>query len=57
MFSISMLANSRMTLTIMLLIVTASTLSGCTSETDPLTEDEIGDLSVVVTLDFVDQGS
>lgn len=51
-----MLANSRLTLTITLLIVTASALSGCTSETDPLTEDEIGDLRVVVTLDFVGQG-
>ena len=53
---ISMHDNSRLTLTITLLIVTASALSGCTSETDPLAEDEIGDLSVVVTLDFVDQG-
>ncbi|MAV95312.1 MAG: hypothetical protein CMA31_06485 [Euryarchaeota archaeon] len=49
--------NSKLTMTIALLIIAASALSGCTSETDPLAEDEIGDLSVVVTLDFVDQGN
>lgn len=48
--------NSKLTLIITMLILTASALSGCTSEADPLTEDEIGDLGVVVTLDFVDQG-
>ena len=46
----------RLTSSIVLLIITASALSGCTSDTDPLAEDEIGDLSVVVTLNFVDQG-
>ncbi|MFL2953217.1 MAG: DUF4430 domain-containing protein [Candidatus Thalassarchaeaceae archaeon] len=49
--------NSKLTMTIAILIIAASALSGCTSETDPLAEDEIGDLSVVVTLDFVDQGN
>ena len=56
MFSSSMLDNSRTTLTITFFILIASAFSGCTSETDPLTEDEIGDLTVIVTLDFVDQG-
>ena len=42
---------------ISLLIVLSSTLAGCTSETEPLGEDEIGELSVVMTLDFVDQGN
>ena len=40
-----------------LLIILSSTLAGCTSETEPLGEDEIGELSVVLTLDFVDQGN
>ena len=40
-----------------MIIVSSSLLSGCTSETEPLAEDEIGDLSVVVTLDFGDQGN
>ncbi len=30
-----------------LLIVLSSTLAGCTSDTEPLGEDEIGELSVV----------
>ena len=51
-----MFNTHRLTSTIVLLISTASALSGCTSDTDPLAEDEIGDLSVVVTLNFVDQG-
>ena len=51
-----MFNTHRLTSTIVLLIVTASALSGCTSDTAPLAEDEIGDLSVVVTLNFVDQG-
>ena len=50
-----MYSKKRTTLTITILILTASALSGCTSDTEPLAEDEIGDLSVVVTLDFVDQ--
>ena len=40
-----------------MIIASSSLLSGCTSETEPLAEDEIGDLSVVVTLDFGDQGN
>jgi len=51
-----MFNTPRLTSTIVLLIITSSALSGCTSDTDPLAEDEIGDLSVVVTLNFVDQG-
>ena len=35
----------------------SATLAGCTSETEPLGEEEIGELSVVMTLDFVDQGN
>ena len=42
---------------ISLLIILSSTLAGCTSETEPLGEDEIGELSVVLTLDFEDQGN
>ena len=40
-----------------LLLVLSATLAGCTSETEPLGEEEIGELSVVMTLDFVDQGN
>ena len=42
---------------ITLLIVLSATLAGCTSETEPLGEEEIGELSVVLTLDFVEQGN
>ena len=48
---------SRVSLLFAMIIVSSSLLSGCTSETEPLAEDEIGDLSVVVTLDFGDQGN
>tara|TARA_B100000965_G_scaffold217297_1_gene181887 strand:+ start:794 stop:1255 length:462 start_codon:yes stop_codon:yes gene_type:complete len=48
---------SRASLIFAMIIVSTSLLSGCTSETEPLAEDEIGDLSVVVTLDFGDQGN
>ena len=48
---------SRVSLVFAMIIVCSSLLSGCTSETEPLAEDEIGDLSVVVTLDFGDQGN
>ena len=48
---------SRVSLMFAMIIVCSSLLSGCTSETEPLAEDEIGDLSVVVTLDFGDQGN
>ena len=48
---------SRVSLMFAMIIVSSSLLSGCTSETEPLAEDEIGDLSVVVTLDFGDQGN
>ena len=48
---------SRASLIFAMIIVSTSLLSGCTSETEPLAEDEIGDLSVVVTIDFGDQGN
>ena len=44
-------------MSISLLILLSSTLAGCTSETEPLGEEEIGEISVVLTLDFVDQGN
>ena len=52
-----MISMSRVSLMFAIIIVSSSLLSGCTSETEPLAEDEIGDLSVVVTLDFGDQGN
>ena len=52
-----MISMSRVSLMFAMIIVSSSLLSGCTSETEPLAEDEIGDLSVVVTLDFGDQGN
>ena len=45
------------TISVSLLILLSSTLAGCTSETEPLGEEEIGEISVVLTLDFVDQGN
>ncbi len=51
------ISMSRVSLMFAMIIVSSSLLSGCTSETEPLAEDEIGDLSVVVTLDFGDQGN
>ena len=44
-------------ISISFLILLSSTLAGCTSETEPLGEEEIGEISVVLTLDFVDQGN
>ena len=52
-----MTAQKRLAISITLLIGLSSVLAGCTSETEPLTEDEIGELSVVMTLDFVEQGN
>jgi len=52
-----LISMSRVSLMFAMIIVSSSLLSGCTSETEPLAEDEIGDLSVVVTLDFGDQGN
>ena len=45
------------TASIIILILLSATLAGCTSETEPLGEEEIGELSVVLTLDFVEQGN
>ena len=39
------------------MLVFSSALAGCTQETEALTDDEIGELSVVVTLDFLDEGN
>ena len=44
-------------ISISFLILLSSTLAGCTSETEPLGEEEIGEISVVLTLDFVGQGN
>ena len=44
-------------ISISLLILLSSILAGCASETEPLGEEEIGEISVVLTLDFVDQGN
>ena len=52
-----MTAQTKLAISIILLIGLSSALAGCTSETEPLTEDEIGELSVVMTLDFVEQGN
>ncbi len=52
-----MTAQTKLAISLILLIGLSSTLAGCTSETEPLTEDEIGELSVVMTLDFVEQGN
>ena len=52
-----LISITRVSLMFAMIIVSSSLLSGCTSETEPLAEDEIGDLSVVVTLDFGDQGN
>jgi hypothetical protein len=47
----------RFAISITILIGLSSTLAGCTSGTEPLTEDEVGELSVVLTLDFGEQGN
>ena len=47
----------RFVISVAILIGLSSTLAGCTSETEPLTDDEIGELSVVLTLDFGEQGN
>ena len=39
------------------MLVFSSALAGCTQETEELTDDEIGELSVVVTLDFLGEGN
>ena len=39
------------------LLVFSSALAGCTQENEALTDDEIGELSVVVTLDFLGEGN
>ena len=49
--------HTKAAISISLLILLSSTLAGCTSETEPLGEEEIGEISVVLTLDFVDQGN
>ena len=39
------------------MLVFSSALAGCTQETGALADDEIGELSVVVTLDFLGEGN
>ena len=51
------LSVTKVSVIITMVLVLSSSLAGCTSETEPLTENEIGDLAVVVTLDFRDQGN
>ena len=47
---------NRLLLAISMLII-SSALAGCTQDAEPLTEDEMGELSVVVTLDFQGEGN
>ena len=51
--------NRRYALPIGIILVFASALSGCVQDAEPLplTEDEIGEWSVVVTIDFADKGN
>ena len=49
--------NFRFIFTVTAILISSSALAGCTSDTEPLSEEEIGDLSVVLTLDFGDQGN
>ncbi len=51
------MTNKVMTLAFGFLLITASLLAGCVQEATPLEEEEIGDLSVTVTLDFADRGN
>ena len=52
-----MISQTKSGISIAFLILLSTTLAGCTSETEPLGEEEIGELSVVLTLDFVEQGN
>ena len=51
--------NRRYALPIGIILIFASVLSGCVQDAEPLplTEDEIGEWSVVVTIDFADKGN
>tara|TARA_B100000945_G_scaffold88704_1_gene69067 strand:+ start:2739 stop:3203 length:465 start_codon:yes stop_codon:yes gene_type:complete len=51
--------NRTYALTIGILIIATSALAGCIQETEPLPleENEVGELSVVVTIDFGDRGN
>ena len=51
--------NRTYALTIGILIIASSALAGCIQETEPLPleENEVGELSVVVTIDFGDRGN
>jgi|TARA_B100001996_G_scaffold363347_1_gene331549 hypothetical protein len=40
-----------------LLILTSSSFAGCVREAMPLEDEEIGELSVIVTLDFAERGN
>ena len=51
--------NKKYTLAIGIILIFTSALAGCVQQTEPLPleEDEIGEWSVVVTIDFADRGN
>ncbi len=49
--------NKSMSILFTILIFASSAFAGCVREATPLEEDEVGNLSVVVTLDFGDRGN
>ena len=53
------MSNRTLALTFGILLIATSCFAGCVREAEPLPleEEEIGDLSVVVTLDFGDRGN
>ena len=53
------MTDKKYTLAIGIILIFTSALAGCVQQTEPLplTEDEIGEWSVVVTIDFVDRGN
>ena len=51
--------SKRYTLVVGIVLIFTSALAGCVQQTEPLplTEDEVGEWSVVVTIDFADRGN
>ena len=51
--------SKKYTLAIGMILIFTSALAGCVQQTEPLplTEDEVGEWSVVVTIDFADRGN
>ena len=51
--------SKKYTLVIGMILIFTSALAGCVQQTEPLplTEDEVGEWSVVVTIDFADRGN